>query len=492
MKILGSTISKQPRAVSNGVRSLGGALLCLLPILIASSTPPTLLEKVQTEGVLHMITLNGPSTYYEGPFGHAGFEYDLAESFANDLGVELAVTDKGNLKAILEEMPTTEEHFAAASISIIDSRKPIIHYSLPYTTTKQQVVYRRDEDKPNSIEDLIGKDIVVISHSSHAATLKRLQAQYPSLTWREEDDIESADLLEQVHSGLADISIVDSTAFITNKAVYPKARAAFVLDEIDEIAWAFPKTSDKSLLNAANAFIKQSIEDGTIEHLRKKYFSQSTVDESNALAFAKRVEERLPQWVPFFKDSAKEFDLDWMFLAAISYQESLWNKDAKSFTGVRGLMMLTTATAKDLGISDRTDPQQSIMGGAKYFTQMRKRIPADITEPDRTWMALAAYNVGLGHLEDARVLTQKQGGNPDLWEDVRERLPLLAKYAYYRNTKHGYARGWEPVNYVKRIRSYHNILVWHFDNKNKNEASDLEETLSTEAIKKVNDSMSRL
>ena len=118
-----------------------------------------------------------------------------------------------------------------------------------------------------------------------------------------------------------------------------------------------------------------------------------------------------------------------------------------------------------MGIRDRTDPKQSIFGGAQYFVQMRNRLPADITEPHRTWMALAAYNVGLGHLEDARVLTQRQGGNPDHWQDVKERLPLLAIKKYYKKTKHGYARGWEPVTYVENIRNYHRILAWHYEHK---------------------------
>jgi len=184
--------------------------------------------------------------------------------------------------------------------------------------------------------------------------------------------------------------------------------------------------------------------------------------------------------------------LDWLFLAAISYQESLWNKDAKSFTGVRGLMMLTNQTAKGLGIKDRTDPEQSIDGGARYFLSRHKRLPEGITEPDRTWMALAAYNIGLGHLEDARVITQRQGGNPNLWDDVKARLPLLAKAKYYRKTRHGYARGWEPVSYVKRIRSYHKILIWYYDNVRKKVEAELKNENNNLPAGVSSDGMSQL
>jgi len=123
-------------------------------------------------------------------------------------------------------------------------------------------------------------------------------------------------------------------------------------------------------------------------------------------------------------------------------------------------MMLTQRTATQLGISDRLDPEQSIEGGARYFIRMRNRIPDRIPEPDRSWMALAAYNIGWGHLEDTRKLTQKQGGNPDRWQDVNERLALLSQEKWYRQTHFGYARGYEARQYVENIQSYFDTLVW--------------------------------
>src|SRR5690606_726272 len=153
--------------------------------------------------------------------------------------------------------------------------------------------------------------------------------------------------------------------------------------------------------------------------------------------------------------------LDWHLLAALAYQESHWNPTAKSYTGVRGFMMLTQDTANDLGINNRLNPEQSIIGGARYFKSLHSRLPDRIGEPDRTWLALAAYNVGLGHLEDARILAQHHGANPDKWVDVQEYLPLLAKRKYYKFTKHGYARGWEPVEYVQNIRNFQTIIAWH-------------------------------
>jgi membrane-bound lytic murein transglycosylase F len=152
--------------------------------------------------------------------------------------------------------------------------------------------------------------------------------------------------------------------------------------------------------------------------------------------------------------------IDWRLLSAIGYQESQWNALATSPTGVRGLMMLTEDTARALGIGDRLNPQASIMGGAKYFVMMRNQVPSRIREPDRTWFALAAYNVGFGHLEDARILTQMHGKNADRWDDVRNYLPLLTQEKWYTRVKHGYARGWEPTRFVENIRSYYDMLQW--------------------------------
>jgi membrane-bound lytic murein transglycosylase F len=186
----------------------------------------------------------------------------------------------------------------------------------------------------------------------------------------------------------------------------------------------------------------------------------SRIDQLGMHRFMERVRERLPQYLPVFREVADTYGIDWRLLAALGYQESQWDANAASHTGVRGLMMLTQRTANQLGLRDRTDPAQSIEGGARYLARMHKRTPSRIAEPDRTWMALAAYNIGWGHLEDARVLTQRQGGNPDSWADVRARLPLLTQEKYYREAKHGFARGYETQRHVRDIRSYYEILVW--------------------------------
>jgi membrane-bound lytic murein transglycosylase F len=171
------------------------------------------------------------------------------------------------------------------------------------------------------------------------------------------------------------------------------------------------------------------------------------------------VQTRLPRYLDWFKEAADKYQLDWRLLAAMGYQESKWDSGAVSFTGVRGLMQLTEDTAAMMRAGNRLDPRASIFGGAKYLSRLLDTVPPRIEEPDRTWFAVAAYNVGFGHVEDARILTQQQGRNPDRWEDVRDILPLLSQERWYTRTRRGYARGWEPVRYVDNVQAYLNILA---------------------------------
>jgi membrane-bound lytic murein transglycosylase F len=254
---------------------------------------------------------------------------------------------------------------------------------------------------------------------------------------------------------------VDSNIFKINSQFYPGLNIGFALSDNQPQAWAFLPGDDDSLVQKARSFFKLMDENGGLAEIQNRYDENSNdLDRVGMFQFMKQVRRRLPPLIPVFQEVALAHDLDWRLLAAMGYQESHWNPEASSVTGVRGIMMLTRRTARQLGVVDRLDPEQSIEGGARYFLRMRKRVPGRIAEPDRSWMALAAYNMGWGHLEDARVLTQKQGGNPDLWLDINERLPLLSQEKWYHQTKYGYARGYEARQYVENIRNYFDTLVW--------------------------------
>lgn len=443
-------------------RLLGTTLILVTCAGLGGSKTPSILEKIQAKGELHVISRNGPTTYYEGPHGLTGFEYTLAKAFADEIGVELVIREQSNLAILMESVGGPAGHIGASGLTITERRKRKVRFGRPYLDVTQQIIYHRDSVRPDSIEGLVGQDIMVVANSSHAERLRELRQEYPALRWRERNDMEMIDLVEMVHSGELQYAVVDSNAFAINRNFYPNAQAAFDVSEPQQLAWAFPKQADSSLYDAAEQFFARIEADGRLAEVKDHFYGQAErVNHSGAMVFAERVESRLPNWQNYLEAAGREYDIDWRLLAAMSYQESHWDSNARSHTGVRGLMMLTLVTAKELGVVNRIDPEQSISGGAKYFKKIYERIPERIQGADRIWMALAAYNVGMGHLEDARVLTESHGDDPDQWTDVKRYLPLLAKRKYHQHTKHGYARGWEPVAYVQRIRQFYNVLRWH-------------------------------
>jgi membrane-bound lytic murein transglycosylase F len=190
------------------------------------------------------------------------------------------------------------------------------------------------------------------------------------------------------------------------------------------------------------------------------YFSHlEGFDYVDLARYRRRIYQRLPKYKQYFIEAAAENDLDWHLVAAQAYQESHWDPKAKSFTGVRGIMMLTQDTAKAMGLKNRLEAKDSIFAGARYLAKLHKMVGDNVNEPDRTLMALAAYNIGYGHLQDARVLALRLGKPQDTWHGVRSTLPLLQRKKYYRTVAHGYARGNEAVEYVDRIRTYHKVLL---------------------------------
>jgi membrane-bound lytic murein transglycosylase F len=433
--------------------------------LSACGKPPSLLEQVQTRNELIVITRNSPTTYYEGVDGPTGFEYELAKGFADYLGVELHIVVPPNFNDILPLVARGDAHLAAAGLTVTKRRMQSVRFGPVYQEITPQLVYRRGSVRPRSFDELEGR-LEVVAGSSHAERLENLHSKHPDLSWHENVEMESEDLLSMVWQQLIEYTIADSNELSINRRFYPELRPAFDISSPRELAWAFARRDDDSLYNMAVDYFAGIREDGSLEQLIERYYGHITeFDYVGTRRYQAHIEQRLPAYLDLFRQAAELVGMDWRLLAAISYQESHWNKDAVSPTGVRGLMMLTQAAASDLGIEDRLDPAQSIFGGARYFERMLKKIPERIKEPDRTWLALAAYNVGHGHLEDARILTQKNDGDADKWIDVKENLPLLSQKKWYKQTRYGYARGREPVRYVENIRSYYDILIWWYKDR---------------------------
>ena len=433
--------------------------LSLPPLVTRNAPPPSVLDQILRDGELVVLTRNGPTTFYEGPDGPTGFEYDLAKLFAAHLGVRLKIVTPASFDAILPLVAQRSVHLAAAGLTVTEARKRRVRFGPPYQEITQQLVYRSGRQPPRSRADLADGLIEVVGGSSHADSLRVLSQRTP-INWRSSrDDI--AQLLARVWHQKLDYTVVDSHEFSVYRRYYPELRVAFDLGAPQALAWAFPKGTDDSLYNEARRFFRRIEADGTLAQLKERHFGHvQDFDYVGVRKFMRHLEQRLPRYRRHFQEAAHKYGQDWRLLAAIGYQESHWNHRAISPTGVRGIMMLTRSTAAEMGYRNRIDPGNSIHGGARYFAHLKQRLPDSIREPDRTWFALAAYNLGLGHIRDVREITRLRGGDPEKWMDVKENLPLLMEKRWYRETRHGYARGIEALRYVENIRSYYDLLQW--------------------------------
>ncbi|WP_100655869.1 membrane-bound lytic murein transglycosylase MltF [Alteromonas flava] len=428
-------------------------------IISACAEPPHVssLQRILDTGVLKVGTNYGRTTYYNGVSGKEGFEYELAKGFADYLGVELEVYPYYSIDDLFPQLANDHIDVVAAGISMTPRRLQQFDFGPAYQDVSQKLVYLQGNTRPRDISQLNG-ELVVVQGSSHAETLAELDLP-ETLQWQQTDERDAEELLELVAQGLLDYTIADSNILAIVRRRYPQISIGFTIAQEQGIGWAINADGDDALRAAMIDYFGTIRNNGTFTVLEDKYFGHvQNFDYVDTREFIRAAEDILPPLKPLFQQYAG--NLDWRLLAAMSYQESHWQADATSPTGVRGLMMLTLATAEDMGVDSRLDPEQSIRGGAQYFASLLRRVPARIQEPDKTWLALAAYNVGLGHLEDARVLTQRAGGNPDMWVDVKQHLPLLRQKKYYKTTRYGYARGDEAVNYVDNIRRYYDTLVW--------------------------------
>ena len=435
------------------------SLFISLYFLSSCCQQPSSLESVIDRGELVVLTRVDPTTYMLNKSESYGFEYELASLFADSLGVNIRFTFADKFQQLLQLTSKHEADFVAAGLSVTPERKRQLHFTPPYYEVTQQIIYHYRTRRPKSISQLSSPFFEVLAGSSHAENLRKISTSHPKLSWDEVTDSTVLELVSMVNDHLLDYTIVDSNQFKLIHSQYPNLNIAFNISKPEKIAWAFPLSEDHSLYNEAVKFLSEIKSNGVLNQLQDKHFGYSKqLNYVGICTFRQHTQSRLPTLKSFFLHAADKYQLDWKLLAAVAYQESHWDQHATSPTGVRGIMMLTKATAEQMKVTDRLDPEQSIEGGARYLSTQLKKTPERITEPDKTWMALASYNIGFGHLEDARILTQQLGGDPDKWVDVELRLPLLAEKQWYKKTRYGYARGEEPVTYVENIRHYYNML----------------------------------
>ena len=433
---------------------------CLLTGCEEAPKPPV--APIAQSGELVVLTVNGPATYFEDAQGRpSGFEYDLAMMFAKELNVKPVFVFTDNPASIDKLLREKQAHLAAAALTKHFDFPGGLAWGPTYFTTQHEIVGRTTDatPRPKSLGDIGNARIGVVDETVGDYMLSetpKLKAPIERLP----PESSTADLLEEIAKGTLDYALVESNRFTLARRYFPQIDVMFRVGKPVDYAWLVSTVDKKRILEAAKPFFEKLRKDGTLARLVDRYYGHAaklTALDSETLI--EKIGAELPRLRPVFEEAERASGIDWRLVAAIGYQESHWDATATSPTGVRGFMMLTDETADRLQVKDRLDARESILGGARYFALLKETsIPPRIAEPDRTFLALAAYNQGVGHLEDARILAQKSGLNPDKWQDVRQVLPKLADPATFPSLQHGYARGFEAVQFVDNVRNYYDIL----------------------------------
>jgi len=390
----------------------------------------------------------------------SGFEHELLLMFAKELGVSarFVIVPRHEIR---QRLAAHEGHMAAGWLfSIPDD--PHFLASEPLLKTND-VLVRHEATLPiNSIEQLAGKTVHAVRGSRQFRALRQLQEQHPEIKVVSYHLASALDLLGAVANREVENALVDSTDLSMGINYYPNLESGLEIGEPAPIVWLFPNDGAPELYDRAQTFLKEVKENKLLAMLKDRYFGHlKRLTPKDIAVFVSRMERLLPRYQKLFERAQLETSFDWRLLAALSYQESHWDPLNTSYTGVRGMMMLTGETADRMGVSNRLDPKESILGGARYLSILKSYIPADTPEPDRTWQAIAAYNIGPGHFNAARRLAGRLGVNGDSWFEMKTVLPLLSRPEYYSRLKSGKARGGEAVVMVENIRLFYDIMLHH-------------------------------
>lgn len=431
--------------------------------LCACGPPPAPPPPSPPGNELVVFLRQGAVTWFGGTDDQGtGLDYDLARMFAAQHGFTLKVIPTDDpLQRLLER--ASGSTIGAGGIYRLPERlrgasANSLVYSAAYYAIEPVLIYNIDGFKPGNWKDLAGETVGILAGSGLESALAKVRAEHPEVRWQSLALPSTEALISQVSDGTLGYAIVASSEANATRSVYLAFDTAFMIAGKQELAWIFPR-SETALRDQVDSFFTRCRRDGTLAKLIERYYSRGQVTRLDAGVFQDRIKSVLPAFRESFERAQDETGVEWRLLAAIAYQESQWDVQATSETGVRGLMQLTEETARHLGVVDRLDPQASITAAARYVGDLKDKLPARIQEPDRTWLALAAYNIGIAHLEDARILAQKQKLDPDAWSAVKKSLPLLALPEYYEDAKFGYARGGMPVAFVDRVRAYYDILL---------------------------------
>ena len=417
------------------------------------------LKQIKSNGILRIALVADPPHYFPSKVKKRGYDFELVSHYATSIDVELEIIKTNTSDEIIFLLNQGKVDIGILGSSPEFDQKNIKNV-VTYNNSKWYVIGNRaNRQLPKSIDSIEPNTMIVANGSNASFILHSIEEDYSSLLWDELKNTNVRSILERINENHSKISIISEDIYVYYQYLFPETKKIFVLPIKYPSRWLVKNNNNLSFLYSINSFFNKYKQNGKLEKIGKTYYEHlSAFDYVDIRYYLKQINKKLPKYKKYFVEAAKNSTLDARIIAAVSYQESHWNRKARSPTGVRGMMMLTLDTAKRVGVKNRLNAKQSIFGGAKYLKILYESLSNTIKEPDRLWFTLAAYNIGLGHVEDARTITKSQGDNPNSWIDVEKHIPKLSQKKWYKKTKYGFARGHESIEFVKRVRRYYDIL----------------------------------
>lgn len=415
------------------------------------------LHKILKNKELTIITKNSAHCYYLYRDEPMGFEYELTNAFADYLGVRLKIRLADDLESMIPALMDGSAALIAAGIIKTSTRQNEIAFSDGYMEIQHTIITHRNNFKINNSHDLAGETIHVTKGTPYQHQLEKLQDQGTDLFIQLHEDVPTEELIQKVSEREIEVTVADSNIAILNRRHYPGAVMRGTIGDKQQLGWAVnPKA--RQLLVSINSFFQTIKENRKFDEIYNKYYGdEEDFDYVDLRTFHRRIKTRLSRYSPFIKAAARKHGFDWRLIVAQIYQESHLDPWARSRAGARGLMQLLPGTARSLGVKDIHNPVENINAGVQHLRNLYDHFDSAQDE-DRLRISLAAYNIGQGHIGDARNLAVKMKLNPDQWSSLAKTLPLLRYRKYYKNSKYGYCLGTEPIRYTKQIMMYYGIL----------------------------------
>ncbi len=417
--------------------------------------------QIRQRGTLRLLTLNEPNAYYIWRGELAGFEYELVREFARQHQLILEVAVAPDLAELLRMLLNGEGDLAAALLTPTPERRALgLDFSRPYLHAQEMVIGRPADRALHRPEDLAGRTVVVHRSSSYWQTAAQWREHNPTVRLQPApEELLDSEILDRVADGRYDLTILDDRIAIWELAANPNVSMLFPASSSRGYGWAVRRSSPQ-LLQAINDFWNRNYRSTFYNLTVKKYFTPQTITRTIDQYRRQNTAGQISPYDPLARRLAERYEFDWLLITAQMYRESRFNPRLISPMGARGLMQVMPRTGLEMGFRDLFDPQNGLHAGIRYLDVLHDHYAAVTNPADRLWFALAAYNAGAGHVDDARQLARRMGWNPDQWFGHVERaMLLLAKPQYARQARCGYVRGAEPVAYVQFIRDYHRAYL---------------------------------